>query len=54
MFTLIIFAFGYFLGGLTALAILGMARAAQRGDIGASAPPRVPPDEAVAAWHHKQ
>ena len=52
MFTLIILTFGYFLGGLTAIAILGMARAAQRGDIDSTiyAPP---PDETVAAWHHK-
>ena len=48
---LITFTLGYVLGGITALLIIGLAVAARRGDRGAA--PRVPDEEAVAAWQHK-
>jgi hypothetical protein len=51
MSILITFTFGYVLGGVTALLVLGLAVAARRGDRGAA--PRVPDEERVAAWQHK-
>jgi hypothetical protein len=51
MSTLIIFTLGYLLGGVTALLVLGLTTAARRGDRGQMAStPRVPAEEAVAAW----
>ena len=51
MSILLTFTFGYVLGGITSLLILGLAVAARRGDRGSM--PRSTPDETVAAWHHK-
>ena len=54
MYTLIIFALGYLLGGMTALIVLGLTVAARRGDRGSpTSAPRVPVEEAVAAWRHE-
>jgi hypothetical protein len=47
----IIFTAGYFLGGVTALVIMGLAVAARRGDHGQAEPaPIQRGDESAAAW----
>jgi hypothetical protein len=48
MAVIIIFTIGYLFGGVSALVIVALAVAARRGDRGPA--PRVPMEEAVAAW----
>jgi hypothetical protein len=51
---LIVFTLGYFLGGMTALVIMGLAVAARRGDRGQSErPPVQRGDESTPAWRER-
>jgi hypothetical protein len=51
---LIIFTLGYFLGGVTALVVLGLAVAARRGDSGHAERARVQRgDESTPAWRER-
>jgi hypothetical protein len=51
---MIIFTLGYFLGGVTALVVLGLAVAARRGDNGQAEQARVQrSDESTPAWRER-
>jgi hypothetical protein len=51
---LIVFTLGYFVGGLTALVVMGLAVAARRGDSGqAEHAPVQRADESTPAWHER-